>query len=353
MAASNETVSDGESRELVIPLEPNSLGDFILGLLGQRRSIEQQFVDRYFVIDLKWLWNLDQIIDQRISAQNSGTLVSFGAKIYFDDGRITNLTSRTSFASFHDISTRIAIGVDLSWTYLIHFPSAKVPEKQEIRFRAFTDARATSEKPKTKTSVFFLASEEQKQILSFSVSFTDLTWGEDMANHMSSFILSKTTRLDWVTRTIRSVDVRTAGPLLFTLGMFGSLYFTERDNHLQRVVEKYKLLNADNAPLVTENEKLQFLVDGVSAQLLRSQNPLLPLIKLFALFLLIVVMSWALRARKASFLSLNEHSDAYFRRTNHRFEIVKYGVVLAAAVGIVGGISANTIYDYLKTLHFF
>jgi hypothetical protein len=353
VAVSNEIAPGEENRELVISLEPNLLGDFILGLLGQRRSIEQHFNDRYFLVDLKWLLNLDDIIDQRISAQNAGTLVSFGAKIYFDDGRITNLTSRIAFRSFHDISSRIAIGLDLGWTHLIQFPNVKVPEKQEIRFRAFTDLRAASQKPNAKASTFFLASSEQKQELYFSVSFTDLTWGEDMANHVSTFVRSKTRRLDWITRIVRSVDVKTLTPLIFTFGMFGSLYFSERDNFSQQVLEKYRVTRPENLSRLDTNGRLSFLVDATAAQLLRNKDFLWPIIKLFALFFLLSFMMWALGARKASYISLNEHSEAYFSRINHRFEIVKYGVVLASVVGIVGGIFANTIYDYLKALHLF
>jgi hypothetical protein len=198
-----------ENRALVIPLDdPKSLGDFILGLLGQRRSIEQRFDDRWFFIDLNWLWNLDDIIEQRISAQNIGSLVSFSAENFFEDGRITRLTSRQAFRAYHDVSTRVAVGIDISWTYLIKFPNSKTPERQEIRFRAFTDNRAVTEKPPAKASKGFFKSTDHVEELFFSVSFSDLTWGEDISNHMSAFISSKTSRHGWMTRLIKSVDAK-------------------------------------------------------------------------------------------------------------------------------------------------
>jgi hypothetical protein len=70
-----------------------------------------------------------------------------------------------------------------------------------------------------------------------------------------------------------------------------------------------------------------------------------------ALGVVATALWWALSATKASFLSINAHSDAYYKRTAHRFEIFKYGVVLASVVAIICGIFVNTIYDFLKSLN--
>ncbi|WP_316238368.1 hypothetical protein [Bradyrhizobium sp. SZCCHNR1015] len=354
MVKSNEPAFSDQGRELIIPLEPALLGEFILGLLGQRRSIDQQFRDRIFLIDIKWLLNLDDIVEQRISSQNAGSLVSFSAKIYYDDGRITNLTSRSAFRSFHDISTRIAIGVELGWAYLIKFPNAKTPEKQEIKFRAFTDRRAMDLKPITKKgSSLFLASGESDQELSFSVSFTDLTWGEDLANHMSSFVNSKTARFGRITRVAKSIDHRTVVPIVFSFGMLGSIFFSEKDNHSSKVLENYKIVLPSDALNFDFDRKLNFLSESQAVLLLKGVRVFAPLFQLMLVFTALYVISLALAARKASFISVNEHSEAYYNRVSHRFEIFKYGVILASIVGVVAGVFSSSIYEYLKSVHLF
>ena len=77
-----------KNSSISIPLnDPRALGDFISGLLGQRRSIERRYDERRFEIDFDWLLNLDQIIAQRVS-QNAPKLVSFSAVFYFKEGNI-------------------------------------------------------------------------------------------------------------------------------------------------------------------------------------------------------------------------------------------------------------------------
>ena len=87
-------MADVSSAQIAIPSDTRILGEFIAELLGQRRSIERTFYDRRFEIDMNWLLNLDQIIAQRLAAQNTAKLVSFSAKFYFANGKVITLEAQ-------------------------------------------------------------------------------------------------------------------------------------------------------------------------------------------------------------------------------------------------------------------
>jgi hypothetical protein len=74
--------------QIAIPNDPRILGEFIANLLGQRRSIERQFDDYRFEIDLDWLQNLHHIIEQRLAAQNAAQLISFSARFFMPMERL-------------------------------------------------------------------------------------------------------------------------------------------------------------------------------------------------------------------------------------------------------------------------
>ena len=79
----------------------------------------------------------------------------------------------------------------------------------------------------------------------------------------------------------------------------------------------------------------------------------------FIIFPLVKIVSWTAAciglffvsiSRKASFLSLNNHSKRYFEKYNKNYDFLKYGVLAASAVSIISGVFANRIYDVLKGL---
>ena len=186
-------VPKNTSRAIVIPLDERTLGEFIASLLGQRRSIERNFNDRRFEIDSNWLLNLDDVILQRINSQHTAKLVSFSARIYFSNGKIVTLQEEKSFRHYNDISSEISVGVDLRWSFLIKFPLAGIPEKQEIRFAAFTDATIIGEvkAKERRSSRSFLSTRGEDERFLYSVQFTNVTWGEDLSATIDAYITGK------------------------------------------------------------------------------------------------------------------------------------------------------------------
>ncbi len=179
--------------DLTLTIPRNKLGEFIGSLLGQPRKKERSFEGGHFVATHDWILNIADIFEQRM-AQNHHSLVSFRCRYFFEDGRIDTVETIDAFRTYHDLSNKTSVGVDISVTYIVDFPGSETPEKQEIRVEVFSDFR-------TKESASPAANREKKAKIQYMVSFTNLTFGEDVSRHISTYIETIYKR-DWVTRII-------------------------------------------------------------------------------------------------------------------------------------------------------
>jgi hypothetical protein len=336
------------STEITIPLDTRVLGEFIADLLGQRRIIERTFADRRFEIDMSWLTNLDQIIEQRLAAQNAGQLMSFSARIYFANGKIVILESQRAFRSFNDMSNELSIGVDLRWTYLIQFPLSKMPEKQEIRFSAFTDKTVAERASESRPSKSFLSFDAERERLSYGIQFTDVTWGEDLSAHIANYITSKTEAIPkWKhnLRGIRSTFLFPVGMMvgivLLTWSVVGEL------PSASGVIEQYGPLKEITNRLQDNTQKLNFLVD-ITATRMIIEISLWPLVKGGIAFISVLGLFYFLLLRKASFISMNDTSRRYLEKYGKNFEFIRYGIGAALVVATIGGLFSSRLYDLIK-----
>jgi hypothetical protein len=341
-----------EENALIIPLTDKTvLGEFIAGLLGQRRSIEQRFENLTFNIDMNWLHNLDAIISQRLSSQNEAKLVSFNARFFFDSGKILTLNDEASFKSFHDISNEIAVGLDLRWAYLVKFPTSKLPEKQEIRFSAFTDNRVVSRNPKKEFYSFIDFADSKREELFFSIQFTNVTWGEDISAHISNYIRSKTIEMPkWKTivRQIRPIFAFMAaivGMLTYLIiSIISPLQMMQN-----KLLERYGAFNDLPTKLSTNDDKINFLVD---VAIIRLKTEIIPFqfafgnVFLYGVILLLAVVLIFLKRR--SFICINQHSKNHLEQYGKNFDLVWFGVCFTMIIGIASGVFGNKLYDLVK-----
>jgi hypothetical protein len=131
----HEEKPSGGAVHLTIPVSGPVLGEFISSLLGQRRTIERIFESPALVARYEGILNVVETIVQRLS-QNSSVLVSFKSVYYFANGKISTIFSIDEFRNFSDMSPEESIGVDISMTYLVEFPTAATPERQDIRIES-------------------------------------------------------------------------------------------------------------------------------------------------------------------------------------------------------------------------
>lgn len=342
--------ASGSDEGLLIPIPKRSLGQFISGLLGQRREINRSITDKNFLIDFNWISNLDEIIGQRVSSQNEGQLVDFSAKIFFDDGRVTSLTTRESFKSFRDFSSSLSVGVDITWHFLIAFPGRGVPEKQEVRFYGFTDKRFRSGRPQEyqRSTSFINSPDDDEEELNFNVSFTDLSWGEDLASQITRYIDSTLSNRGPVYRVIKKLETRNAIIFIAFLMSVSSIFFIDdspsgpaRSDLLQKALEL-------QGPSI---ENIQRKIDSlISNEMVKLAEPAKKwgMLKFFYFGGLIFVAYFVISLYKTSFITLNEFSERFYRDKNKNYEVLKYGVGLAAIIGMICGIFSSKLFEYLK-----
>jgi hypothetical protein len=180
MATGSDLTAMATGPDLTLTIPRKKLGEFIGLLLGQQRKIERSFEGGHFIATHDWILNIIDIFEQRMQ-QNTHSLVSFRCSFYFEDGRIYTVETIDAFRAYNDLSNKLSVGVDILVTYVVEFPGAETPEKQEIRIEVFSDfsVKETGSSP-SKT--------EKRAKIQYMISFTNLTFGEDISRHISAYI---------------------------------------------------------------------------------------------------------------------------------------------------------------------
>ena len=247
------------------------------------------------------------------------------------------------------MSNELSVGVDLRWSYLIKFPLAKLPEKQEIRFSAFTDeAIAEQRSRERKEGKSFISAGERDGFMSVAIRFTDVTWGEDIYAQIGSHNLAKTEDIPSLTIFSQKIKSSLLFPTSAILGMGVSMWsiYSSTNAGFARVAEKFGSLEQPTAETV--QEKLDLLI---SLTLARRNVDLFPLVSFARGFIVIGVFAalyFLLTISKASFININNYSDRHLGKYGRNYDFIKFGVLAALVVGIVGGVFANKIYDAIK-----
>jgi hypothetical protein len=107
-----------ETRELFLPVTGSALAEFILSLLGQKRTIEKNYPVVVLFVKYEWVLNLVEVIDQRVS-QNVSSMASFQCRYFFQNGMVKTVNSIAEFRAFHDNSQEKTVGIEVFITYLV------------------------------------------------------------------------------------------------------------------------------------------------------------------------------------------------------------------------------------------
>lgn len=188
----NRGIAPSSEASITIPVEGAQLASFISSLLGQPQAVERE-LGFAFDIDHDWLLNLHETLHQRISQQTSARLLSFKAVVHFDNGLKRTLSSVEAFATYAERQQVRSIGIQMEWSYLVAFPNAPSPEKQEISFHAKADRYHHDQlrQVHTPAEVFLgrpLAVRSSR--LSYRVDYTERTWGNDLENLLDDVVRS-------------------------------------------------------------------------------------------------------------------------------------------------------------------
>jgi hypothetical protein len=323
-------MSTGSDLTLTIPR--NKLGEFIGSLLGQQRKIERSFEGGHFVATHDWILNIIDIFEQRMS-QNPHSLISFRCRFFFDDGRIYTVETIDAFCAYTDLSNKTTVGVDISVTYAVDFPGTEIPGKQEIRVEVFSDIRVKENASRQSKS-------KKQARIQYMVSFTNLTFGEDVSRHISSYIETIYKR-DWVTKAlcVSSVDFVSIIAVFFMILGFTIAFLLHASTN--EFTEKFKNIEQYYTP-EAQSEKLNIIIHNYMLQ----NDPAFIFIMLAAMFASVAVFTCALlllRRLNTSIVIFNRYTETKsisFLRLN---EYIKWAVCAAILVGTIGSLIAARI----------
>jgi hypothetical protein len=339
--------------ELIIRIPKTGFGEFIASLLGQKRSISRRFLDRKFIATREWVINIIDIVEQRLN-QNTHELISFEASIYFRNGTTPLVKSIEAFRTFSDFSNEESAGVYIKMSYLVYFPSATGPEKQDIKIRIFSDCRvfyeAIAEGAESEAS-------RRRPMIDFDIEFTDLTFGEDISRHLATYIESICRPKSLLMRLLKFISARQfmaiAGiPALMITSLF--LYTTQRKNSqlVEDISNSYKYLKGDDPFSMIESK-----VDAIFnlSSILYNQRvstDAMPVILTMTGFLILAFVNVFLSDYikgfvTKSFVIFNKHTAQLSETHSKRMDFIKWTVYIGGLVGIGASLIASGIFKLI------
>lgn len=113
--------------------------------------------------------------------------------VEYVDGHRDIVYDFESLKNYHSNRQIMSSGFDLSFSYLVDFANQSKPEKQDIRVRVRSSFPSKSAIRKEQSSIYT------------AISFSNLTWGEDLSRHIASHVAS-IVRTGWFIKILRLVD---------------------------------------------------------------------------------------------------------------------------------------------------
>ena len=171
---------------VVIPCDPQEFSNFIASLLGKKQSIRRS-IDGPFDIDLHHIKNYTFLLEQRIAAQNSGSLASFSATLSLENNTDVTLNSVHDFEGFHPVDNSIVVSLNMNWKFLIRFPDKSIPELQEINvFIATSRGLAMRRRSDPSPRIDITDASPSAEEVEIRISYTDRTWAIDILNLLTN-----------------------------------------------------------------------------------------------------------------------------------------------------------------------
>lgn len=342
-------VTDNVTKDAVaFPATPEKIGKFISGLLGQPQTIARE-VSGIFDVDLTWINHVHALIEQRIKQQNDAARTAFRAKIFYNDDLTRTIESPEALQHFSETKKLRSTGIELNWSYVIKFPGKDLPEKQEIALRlGERGARFVTMglQPVLVRSINTLGH------ISYSISHTERTWGDDIESLLRQEIDLITLKTRWYEDYFENALM-----ILGVIFLLGGFMFPDYMNDRLQAQSLSRL-----QPIISEisnSQALAGLETGKKIDLIAQVvNPANALQKVgikyriasgvagFGLMFMCFVFS---DFRRASYVVLTREAELHRTKMRRREERRFLVMLLSFALSVAAGVLGNYAYIYLST----
>ncbi len=323
------TVKAGE-RELAL----------ISALIQQPRRIEHSFRNRSFIVDHDWCRNLVAICEQRMG-QHKYKIFSFSCEIYYDNGRVDKISTKDSFDAYIDKQSCLSVGVDMTMSFLVYFGDNIEPEKQDVRFYAFSD----------ESYKYFLKPKHKwlyGPIISSSISSSNLTWAEDMEGHIGRHIDSAL-KTSLFSKFVSYLDDKSfpalavAGPATILFAILVLLNFSSSHNNILQ--NEFNILANDNT-LDAISKKINIIMQIVNRKDEMPRHFVPMTVGLIALLVFMTASMFSESLVKKfckSFVIFNDHT-----KTSASKYFSKNQWLTRSLVTLLAGIPVGLLVAYIK-----
>lgn len=334
---------------VILPFNNEQFKGFINSLLGTPQSLGKKFYDS-FELEPDQIKNLHQLIQQRVSQQNNGTLVRFLGRITYSDNSSVELNSITELLTYNEIKPISSKALNLIWDYLVIFPERGAPEKQRIQIiflipEASLALDLDSDEIRRKTA---------QEIISIRIEHTARTWGLDMISMLQDYIKSSIMIENDFNKTIKGFMVKhkegissTIAITSFVITLFSSFYLYGMIR-FDRIQRESALMKGTGSSVIDINKKIDYIVSKVISGAITEDNSYIILIGLFfSLFLAgsIYLYSYSQIKQPPSFILLTKYSYKERSKSLASYNRKWSLLVLSYIFGILAGIISNIIYD--------
>lgn len=329
--------------EVTFPIGKDNFVKFVTSLLGQPQKFRLR-KRGVFDVDLQWLMATHHLIDQRITQQNEGQLISFRAEVFFNDGRSQVLNSIEAIETFREVHPVISHAVSMEWAYLVHFPHKKAPEKQTIEL-FISDGEANVHTPNE--GLHIVIGGGGRGYIFVEIDFTERTWGEDMQTLIKGHIDTKFKNVgrkrEWLTKYNIIII-----PVILLLGYFVPAVVQElKDKEVsESAIDFVRGMNQHTASLTSISQKLDFMIifGKVNYGVLAEMFPFIVFfLAIVASVCLIIIANW----KDPSYVVLTEKAKENRRKSQNKERrgwIILFGTF---SISFVAGIIANLVFWYL------
>lgn len=337
-----EQVHDFQSGYLTLPFNQEQFQSFIKGLLGTPQTITKR-IKGNFEIHLKDLQNFHDLINQRITQQNSGKLVQLKTQIYYSDESSVILTSYEELVSYNEVKPVISEAVRMTWVYLIQFADKNVPEKQEIELMIVSSPQGNIIEDDD-IPVFF-PSFGQFRII---IKHTARTWGADIESlitHQINSILTPCVKLkDFIRKKSSTIGLLTG--ILFLISSLISIFISTTSfnvNEIKKVAQYTKEIKSADTKI---NYLLNYVAEN-SQNLFFLKSQLYIVISVFIAVLLGVWVASLANNKTRSYLVLTREAKKNRDKLVEKSKNKVYWFWVSIAISVLTGILSNYIFNWL------
>jgi len=336
---------------VVFPYNERQFRDFIKSLLGSPQTISNSFYGA-FEIEVGDINNLYQLILQRITQQNEGSLIQFKSKVVYSDNSSVELNSIEELLTYNEIRPVVSRSVHLTWDFIVRFRDKETSEKQRIQLSLVSSGRALP-------AIDAVLQEEFRRtgtisgFINFRIEHTARTWGADiealLTNHIKSLLKKPTTIKKFISDHSGKIGMGT-GVLFFLVVLGGCIISLQEFTQNQLIKLHHILPKSENVDLyvvkTTINELANMIAGGQWPQFVFALVAFMLVALIGAFFFAIWIVENAERD-EPSFILLTKESFKNRTATLGKLKRKWISFIFALILSITTGVLSNVIFGML------